>query len=292
MRTSAESAIHLDEGHVGARRVRHVGGLEESRALEAGLDAEGRRRRARQARQVGEGHAPLGAPRDRRTPRRIARDRPPRTPRARAASRRALSRTSRAARATALPPTTAARLANEPDPVLDARGVARDDGHVLGRDAELVGRDLGQRRLEPLALGGHAAPRRDAPRRVHPHARALEGADAGQLHVAGDAHADQAALRRARRRPRRTAPRSARSRAPGAAPTARRRCRGSRGRCRGSSAARCPTACPRRAPGWPGAPPRGRVRSRAPPGPAPARSRRRPAAGPAPRYGVTGTRWV
>ena len=73
-------------------------------------------------------------------------------PRARAASSRAFARTSRAASATALPPTTAARLANDPDPVLDARGVAGDDGDVLGRDAELVGGDLGQRRLEPLAL--------------------------------------------------------------------------------------------------------------------------------------------
>ena len=40
--------IHLDEGDVGARRIRHVGGLEEARALEARIGAEGCRRRARQ----------------------------------------------------------------------------------------------------------------------------------------------------------------------------------------------------------------------------------------------------
>ena len=258
-----------------------------------GIDAEGRRRRAGQPRQVGEGHAPLGAPAIARSARRTARARPPRTPRARAASRRALSRTSRAARATALPPTTAARLANVPVPVLDARGVARDDGDVLGRDAQLVGGDLGQRRLEPLALRGHAAPRGDAPRRVRP-ARARSRR--GRRRSAPRSRRRRrrpGGPRRARRRPRRTAPRS-RAALERAAQDGRQVAAvvGPRGRCRGSSAAPCRTACPRRAPGSRGArAARSRPVSRATR--SSTRSITKTACGwPAPRYGVTGTRLV
>ena len=96
-----------------------------------GSHAERGRRRARQARELGEGHAPLGPPAVGEGRARLlevglgAR----RGPAPRAA--RALARTSRAASATALPPDDGGAAREGADAVLDARGVARDDGHVL-----------------------------------------------------------------------------------------------------------------------------------------------------------------
>ena len=136
------------------------GGLEVVRHLEAGLDAERRRRRAGRRRQPAQLDAALGA---------------------RAIGERACraARTSSSAMPSALggePQRLGAQLARgerdgaaahhggaareRPDAVLDARGVAADDADVLRRDAELVGGDLGQRGLEPLALRRHAGERR------------------------------------------------------------------------------------------------------------------------------------
>src|SRR5207245_5456365 len=87
------------------------------------------------------------------------------------------------------------RAARErPDPLLDAEGVAADHAHVFRRDAELVGGDLGQRGLEPLPLRWHAREDGDAARRIRADRRALERAHAGQLDVAREADAEQAAL--------------------------------------------------------------------------------------------------
>ena len=75
------------------------------------------------------------------------------------------------------------------DALRDARGVAGDHGHVLGRHAELVRRHLRERGLEPLPLGAEPGEHGDAPGRVHARRRALERPDTGELHVAGDADA-------------------------------------------------------------------------------------------------------
>ena len=80
------------------------------------------------------------------------------------------------------------------DPVLDAARVARDHAHVVGGEAELVGRHLGEGGLETLALGSRAGEHRDASPRIHPHARSLERAHAHQLDVACEPHAHEAAL--------------------------------------------------------------------------------------------------
>ena len=78
--------------------------------------------------------------------------------------------------------------------MLDAARVACDHAHVFGSEAKLVGRDLGKSGLEALALGGRAGEHHDASPCVHPHARGLEGPDARQLDVAGEAHSHQTAL--------------------------------------------------------------------------------------------------
>src|SRR5206468_5607302 len=80
------------------------------------------------------------------------------------------------------------------DALRDAERVATDDADVVRGDAELVGGDLGQRGLEALALGRHAGEDGDAPRRIRANRRALEGAYAGQLDVAREADAEEAAL--------------------------------------------------------------------------------------------------
>jgi hypothetical protein len=130
---------------------------------------------------------------EKRTPCRAAAPRPPRSP---APARRA-ARTSREARARPArpPPADHGRAAGErADALRDAERVAADDTDLVRSDAELAGSHLGQRRLEPLPLRRHAGEYGDAPGGVGADGCALEGTDAGQLDVARDADAEQAAL--------------------------------------------------------------------------------------------------
>src|SRR5207249_1248537 len=80
------------------------------------------------------------------------------------------------------------------DALRDAERVAADHADLVRRDAELVGGDLGQRGLEPLPLRRHAGEDGEAARRIGADRRALERAHAGQLEVAGEADAEEAAL--------------------------------------------------------------------------------------------------
>ena len=67
------------------------------------------------------------------------------------------------------------------------RRVATHDGDVAGRHAQRIGHDLRVGRLVSLALRAGAREDEHLPRRVEPDHGALEGADAGPLHVRGDA---------------------------------------------------------------------------------------------------------
>ena len=67
---------------------------------------------------------------------------------------------------------------------LHRRGVAVADDDLVEVDAEVVGDDLRERRLVPLAVGRGARVGGDRARRLHPHHRALVGAEAAHLHVA------------------------------------------------------------------------------------------------------------
>ena len=80
--------------------------------------------------------------------------------------------------------------------VADQAGVAAHDHHRLERHRQLVGRDLGQRGLVPLALGADAQVHEHGAVRIHADVRALEGADAGALDVGAEAEADGPRARR------------------------------------------------------------------------------------------------
>ena len=70
--------------------------------------------------------------------------------------------------------------------------VAVDHDHVVGRHTEVIGHDLRERRLVPLAVGARARDRRDAPGTLDLEAAALPAERAG-LDVAGEADADDLA---------------------------------------------------------------------------------------------------
>ena len=90
-----------------------------------------------------------------------------------AAMRSAFARTLRAASATALPLITAAREANVPTPYLNRRVSPVVTVTRVDRHAELLGGDLGEHRLVPLALGGQAGGDHDLAGGLDPHVRAL-----------------------------------------------------------------------------------------------------------------------
>ena len=69
-----------------------------------------------------------------------------------------------------------------------------DHRHHLVRDAELVGDELGEGGLVPLAVGGRAREHGDAPVVGHHHVGDLLVLEAADLHVRGRADADQPAL--------------------------------------------------------------------------------------------------
>ena len=139
-------------------------------------------------------------------------------------------RSSRAAVATALPATTVLRLANDPKPGGDVRGVVVvDESTASAGDVELVGRDLGDHRLDALPERAHPGAHDEGAVREPGDRRLLERADAPSSTPAARP------MPTARRPPRRSAgppsaPRS-RTRRAGA-----RRTPGSR-RCRRRSAA-------------------------------------------------------
>ena len=62
--------------------------------------------------------------------------------------------------------------------------------HVLGVDAELLGHDLGERRLVPLSLGLHRDPQHRRPGRVHAQLAAVGHAEAEHVHVLARPGAD------------------------------------------------------------------------------------------------------
>ena len=74
--------------------------------------------------------------------------------------------------------------------VADQAGVAAHHDHRLERHRELVGRDLGQGRLVPLALGADPQVHEHGAVRIHADVRALERPDAGALHVRAEPEAD------------------------------------------------------------------------------------------------------
>ena len=69
-------------------------------------------------------------------------------------------------------------------------GVAVDDLDVLGRDAELVGDDLGERRLVALPLGLHRQPDLGLAGRVHAQLAAVGHAEPEDVHVLARPRAD------------------------------------------------------------------------------------------------------
>ncbi len=85
------------------------------------------------------------------------------------------SRNARAVCSVAPPAIVAARLPPVPKP--DRRGVAvaDDDAHLLERHAELVGCDLGERRLVALAVGHLRGEHRHDAVGLEPHAHLFSG---------------------------------------------------------------------------------------------------------------------
>jgi hypothetical protein len=86
-----------------------------------------------------------------------------------------------------LPATTAPRLAKVPVPQWNwsvSPVTTSTFGHV---DTELLGGDLREHRVVPLALGADAGDDGDLAAGLHLHAGAFEGADAGALDVADEA---------------------------------------------------------------------------------------------------------
>ena len=74
--------------------------------------------------------------------------------------------------------------------VADELRVAALDHDAVERHGELIGADLGQRRLVRLALGGHADVDEDGAAWIHTHVGALEGPEAGSLDVGGEPDPD------------------------------------------------------------------------------------------------------
>src|SRR4029453_13811887 len=94
-----------------------------------------------------------------------------------AAIRSALALTLPAARPTALPLITAARLAKVPTAYLKRRGGAGGARAPRHADPEGLGRDLGERGLVALALGGQPGGHGPRPVGLDPHVGALVRAD-------------------------------------------------------------------------------------------------------------------
>src|SRR5674476_887150 len=81
--------------------------------------------------------------------------------------------------------------------ITESAGVTGRDEDVLDRHPELVGDDLGEHRLMPLALAGEAGRDVDATAGLDLDVSALIGTDAGSLDVATDPEPDPATLGRA-----------------------------------------------------------------------------------------------
>ena len=120
-----------------------------------------------------------------------------------AATRTTFARTLRAASSAAGRATEAPRLAKPPTPNGTCALSPWTTVIAFGGHGELVGHDLGQRRLDPLPHRGHAGVDDDVAGGVHLDARVLPRPEPGLLHHAADPDPEVAPVAAARRPARR-----------------------------------------------------------------------------------------